>query len=197
MKRLICQLGAFAVIPFSIAIFRLRRVKYDLSWRCYGLPYIKRSGVGSVLKIGKRFCACSKQYGNAIGVIQPVIVRTCSTGAKIVIGDDVGMSGCTVSAQKSITIGSHVLIGSGAVITDSDQHSLDWAARRKGDKGDSAPIVIGDDVFIGARAIVLKGVTIGNGAVVGAGAVVTKDVPAWSVVAGNPAKVIKELPRGY
>jgi acetyltransferase-like isoleucine patch superfamily enzyme len=55
------------------------------------------------------------------------------------------------------------------------------------------PIVIEDDVFIGARVIVTKGVLIGRGAVVGAGAVVTKDVPPFSVVAGNPAKVIRYL----
>ncbi|HBN4333859.1 TPA: maltose O-acetyltransferase, partial [Escherichia coli] len=54
---------------------------------------------------------------------------------------------------------------------------------------------IGDNVWIGFQAAILKGVTIGEGAVVAARAVVTKDVPAWSVVAGNPAKVVKEIPR--
>ena len=57
----------------------------------------------------------------------------------------------------------------------------------------SRPIVIKDDVWIGMNVIILKGVTIGEGAIVGAGSVVTKDVPAWTVVAGNPAKVVKHL----
>lgn len=64
-----------------------------------------------------------------------------------------------------------------------------------GGGGISAPIVIGDNVFIGARAIILKGVTIGEGAIVGAGSVVTKDVAEYSIVAGNPAKVIRALDR--
>ncbi len=54
------------------------------------------------------------------------------------------------------------------------------------------PVSIGNDVWIGARVIILPGVTIGDGCVIGAGAVVTKDVPAYSVCAGNPAKVVKE-----
>lgn len=58
------------------------------------------------------------------------------------------------------------------------------------------PIIIGDDAWIGFNAIILKGVTIGEGAVVGAGAVVTKDVPPYTVVAGNPAGVVKKL-QGY
>ena len=57
----------------------------------------------------------------------------------------------------------------------------------------AAPIVIGDDVFVGMEALVLKGVTIGDGAVVGAGAVVTQDVPPRTVVAGNPAQAVRDL----
>lgn len=57
----------------------------------------------------------------------------------------------------------------------------------------SAPVIIGDDVFIGARAIILKGVTIGDGAVIGAGSVVTKSIPPRVIAAGNPARIIKEI----
>lgn len=57
-----------------------------------------------------------------------------------------------------------------------------------------APVKISDKVWIGFNSIILKGVTIGEGAVVGAGSVVTKDVPAWTVVAGNPARIIREIP---
>ena len=106
-----------------------------------------------------------------------------------------GISGSTLNASTSITIGNNVLIGSGCLITDTDSHPLNWQERKEqqNDKTACAPIVIEDDVFIGARSIVLKGVTIGKGAVIGAGSVVSRDVPDFSVVCGNPAKVVKTL----
>ena len=167
-------------------------VRCHKSWLLYGRPKIVKRR-GSTIQIGSRFTACSQPEHNSIGVCQKVFIRTCTHEAKIVIGDNVGMSGCTVSAHKSIVIGDNVLIGSGALITDSDAHSMDVAERRKGAGGASEPVEIGKDVFIGARAIILKGVTIGSGAVVGAGAVVSKNVPPMTVVAGNPARVVKAL----
>jgi acetyltransferase-like isoleucine patch superfamily enzyme len=151
---------------------------------------IQIAGRGSSLSIGKKFIACSESRQNSLGVIQPVIIKTTGNNAKVVIGDDVGMSGCTISAATSITIGDHVLIGSGCLITDNDAHPVDPDARRAGVAGAAAPVVIEDDVFIGARAIILKGVTIGRGSVIGAGSIVTKSVPAFSVAAGNPARVV-------
>ena len=127
-------------------------------------------------------------------MFQPAIIRTVRAGATISIGDDVGISGATVSASKSIAIGNGVLIGSGSLITDSDAHALNPEDRRKGKDGVAKPIIIGNDVFIGARAIILKGVTIGEGAVVGAGAVVAHDVPPRTIVAGNPARIVGRVP---
>ena len=132
---------------------------------------------------------------NEIGLIQPCIFNIATTGSKIVIGDNVGISGSTICASKSVTIGDRVLVGSGCIITDTDSHPIDWEDRKahKNDKTKSSPVVIGDDVFIGARSIILKGVTIGNHSVVGAGSVVSKDVPPDCVVAGNPAIIVKYL----
>ncbi len=91
-------------------------------------------------------------------------------------------------------IGNRVLIGSGALITDNDAHPVHVVPRRYSkEKIGALPVVIEDDVFIGARAIILKGVHIGKGAVVGAGAVVSKDVPALSIVAGNPATIMGKV----
>lgn len=114
--------------------------------------------------------------------------------------------GSRIWCRQSITIGSHVLISHLVDIHDSNAHSLNWELRQKEslelfEKGRSvsssdvinAPIIIEDDVWIGFKATILKGVTIGRGAVVAAGSVVTKDVPPFTVVAGNPARVVREL----
>ena len=95
---------------------------------------------------------------------------------------------------ERITIGDRVWVGANTVISDTDFHPLD-PARRRADPlaANTAPISIADDVFIGMHALILKGVSIGAGAVIAAGSVVTRDVPAGSVVAGNPARVIRQV----
>ncbi|MBC7981251.1 MAG: acyltransferase, partial [Armatimonadetes bacterium] len=95
---------------------------------------------------------------------------------------------------SGINIGRHCNLGGNVRIFDHDFHALDADVRR-GPRGcdDCAtkPISIGDDVFIGAESIILKGVTIGHRAVIGAGSVVTRDIPDDSVAAGNPAVIIR------
>jgi acetyltransferase-like isoleucine patch superfamily enzyme len=147
------------------------------------------------LTIGEHFKCNNQICSNSLGLIQPCVFNISSPGSMLAIGNNVGISGSTLCASKSIIIGNNVLIGSGCLITDSDSHPIDWKERINGceNKTSCSGIVIEDNVFIGARSIVLKGVTIGEGAVVGAGSVVTKDVPANTVVAGNPAKLIRCL----
>ena len=130
---------------------------------------------------------------NTFGIIQPNVLNVRNPGAKIIMGDNVGISGSTISARQSIIIGNNVLIGSGCVICDNDAHPIHPMNRQDDRKTEVSPIVIGDDVFVGARCIILKGVTIGRGSVIGAGSVVTKDVPPMCIYAGNPAKFIKYL----
>ena len=124
--------------------------------------------------------------------------------ASILIGKRVFMSGYLIAA-KHIEIGDDVLISWGVTILDHDSHAiafsqrsqdvLDWQEGKKNwESVKTAPVKISNKVWIGFNSIILKGVTIGEGAVVGAGAVVTKDIPSWSVVAGNPARVIREIP---
>ena len=105
-----------------------------------------------------------------------------------------------------IRIEEDVLISYRCIICDSDNHSTRYSLRKKdlidwrnGGQHDwsttlCAPVLIRRGAWIGAQCIILKGVTIGEGAVVGAGSVVTKDVPDWCIVAGNPARVVKEIP---
>lgn len=196
-KKFILSLLYMPYMPRDIIFCFIKGLKWRTDWRFFGLPYISVRGRGSSITIGHKFKACSNVKHNSLGVFQRVIIKTVGHAAKIVIGNNVGVSGCTISAANSITIGDHVLLGSGCLITDSDAHPVDPDERRSGGGGRSAPIVIEDDVFIGARAIILKGVTIGKGSVVGAGSVVTKSVPPYSVVAGNPARIVGDSRRNH
>jgi len=189
-KKLILKVLYVPYFPRDILFCWWKGLQWSSGWRLYRLPLIAKNGRKGEIRIGLDFVACSDPRRNVLGVFQRVVIKTCGHGAKILIGDDVGMSGCSISAATSISIGNHVLLGSGCLITDSDSHPIDPADRREGGGGVAKPIVIENDVFVGARAIVLKGVTIGEGSVVGAGAVVTKSVPPYSVVAGNPAKIV-------
>lgn len=177
-------------IPRNVIWQLFHGLSVDVSHRYYGLPWLRVGGCGSSIVIGRRFAAVSEISRNSFGIIQRVVIRTVGERAHIEIGDDVGVSGCTISAKVSIRIGDRVLIGSGAVITDQDAHPVDPVARRAEAACKTAPVVIEDDVFIGARAIILKGVTIGRGSTIGAGSVVTKSIPPYSVAVGNPARII-------
>ena len=160
--------------------------------RLRGIPNIWQSRRGSI-EIGDSFTAVSKQQYNSIGLIQPVVIKALGPNSRITIGDNVGMSGVTLSARASITIGDDVLLGSGVLITDNDAHPINPEDRNDPSKTLIAPVSIGDQVFIGARAIILKGVSVGCGSVVAAGSVVSRDVPTKTVVAGNPAREVKKL----
>jgi acetyltransferase-like isoleucine patch superfamily enzyme len=124
--------------------------------------------------------------------------------ASINIGKRVFNNGSLIAAQN-ISIGDDVLISWGVTVVDHNSHAISFSERaedvtnwRLGKKDwahvKTAPIKISNKVWIGFNSIILKGVTIGEGAIVGAGSVVTKDVPAWTIVAGNPAKIIREIP---
>lgn len=132
---------------------------------------------------------------------------TFGNGGRIVMGDD-GFLGeqSHIWSAGSITIGNRVLISHNVNIFDNNTHPLSPKKRHAQFKAilasghpkeidlQARPVFIEDDVLIGCMSIVLKGVRIGQGAVVGAGSVVTRDVPAYAIVAGNPAVVIGEVP---
>lgn len=150
---------------------------------------------GSII-IGKNFHCNNRMTSNSLGVFQSCMFNISASGSRIVIGNNVGISGSTINADTIITIGDNTIIGSGCLITDTDSHPIQMADRNRKDwpkYTKSKPISIGKNVFIGARCIVLKGVNIGDGAVIGAGSVVSKDVPANAIVAGNPAKIVKMI----
>lgn len=157
------------------------------------------------------------QIGEAC-VLGCVIVLEREIGT-VTIGSNTYIGASTIACAERVTIGSDVLIAWGVTIVDHDSHSVRWEDRRS-DVGrwregyvqgnlaaaarlknwevvSMAPVAIGNKVWIGFNATILKGVTVGEGAVVAAGAVVTKDVPAWMVVGGNPAKILKQLEPGH
>ena len=146
----------------------------------------------SIIRIGN-FCSFrSDGNSNLIGVNRKCIVSTHSKGAEISIGDQCGFSGAVIGAKEKIVIGNHVLLGANTLITDFDWHGI-APDKRNSYSGDSKPVSIGNNVFIGYGAIVLKGVTIGDNSVIGANSVVTKNIPANVIASGNPCKIVKEL----
>lgn len=155
----------------------------------HGLPEARLKR-GSTLQIGNNVTLCSMARFNPLSPGRRLSFITNMPQARIVIKDGAGISNSVFSAFESITVGEHTLVGAECLIVDSDFHGLPLGE----DKPiRSAPVEIGDHVFIGARSIILKGVKIGDGAVVGAGSVVTTDIPAHSLAAGNPAKVIRSF----
>ena len=114
--------------------------------------------------------------------------------SELLIGNDVwSNNGLTVVASKRVEIKDKTLIGRNVQISDSDAHGI-HPGKRRSERGESRPVVIGENVWIGNNVIILKGATIGDNSIIGAGSVVTGKVfPANAIIAGNPAKVIKRI----
>ena len=136
----------------------------------------------------------SHPLSNMIGLSQRVII-VAKNGGAIEINEGVCMSGCTIYSMESVTIGRNTDIGAGCKIIDNDFHPLPYSQRCPKDQVDKikkSPIFIGEGCFIGANALILKGTSLGKNCVVGAGSVVTGVWPDNSIIAGNPARLIKE-----
>lgn len=126
-------------------------------------------------------------------------------GANIQIGERTFIGGASIISAEQILVGDDVLISWGCTIVDHNSHALGWnkrstdvidwmSGKKDWDYVERQAVTIQSKAWIGFNAIILKGVTIGEGAVVGAGSVVTKDVPPYTIVGGNPARVIREIP---
>lgn len=117
----------------------------------------------------------------------------CSKNAKVIIGNNTGISGVTLYSSVAITIGDNVLIGADTKIYDTDFHSVSYKNRLVNDVTiKSKPVSIGDFCFIGANVTILKGVKIGRGSVIAACSLVNKDVGENEIWGGNPASKLKE-----
>ena len=186
------------------AIMKATKVRYGRGLILKGVPVIFNKG-GAELTIGDNCVIKSSFLSNLVGLYSRTVIVTRRPGAFIRIGSNVGISGATIYARKGITIGDNTAIGGNCKILDNDFHPLDWETRNRclrdpnGGDADVVPareIVIGKNCFIGCNTIILKGTVLGDGCVVGAGAVVAGRFEPGSVIAGNPAKVIRKLETG-
>lgn len=167
-------------------------VRYGRGLRLYGVPVVAVAQ-GSSLTLGNSVVLCSLSEFTALGVNHAVVLRTLLPGAKLLIGNNVGISGGTLCAAVHVEVGDGTMLGANVTIADTDFHPVASPERRYAplSEAEHAPVIIGKNVFIGTGSIVLKGVTIGDNAVIGAGSVVTKDVPAGAIAAGNPARILR------
>jgi acetyltransferase-like isoleucine patch superfamily enzyme len=183
-------------IPKSRLRFFLAGVPWGKGWRLYGVPIIQRHR-RSVMTFGPGLQLRSLTRSNPLGINHHVLLATIREGAVLEVGENFAMSGGSICAAGHVSIGNNVAIGANTTIVDTDFHPLDPQKRREARAaGAILPVIIEDDVFIGMNCLVLKGVTIGRRSVIGAGSVVNKSVPPGVVAAGNPARVVRELPRG-
>lgn len=171
-------------------------------WFPGALPAGLQIGERSFLISSYAFLHCLEPADNrvTIGSDTGVYVNTffeLGPRARVSIGNFCTLVGPIIRVEHEVTIGDFALIAHDVVITDCE--GSDRAVRRDG-PGRISPhncepkaVHIGNDVWIGTRAVVLRGVDIGDGAIIGAGAIVTQDVPPRSIVSGNPARVVSTI----
>ncbi len=186
----------------------LRLIPIRMKERYKRGQFLKYATCGKNLRVSATAGCDSADQGSI------VIGDNCDIGAhlsakkdaRISIGNRTTIRGGLVGAAASITIGNDVIISNGVHIYDNNNHPTDPKRRLEMTQSGSfygplwewgrssrSSIVIEDNVWIGERSTVLKGVTIGRGSIVGCDSVVTKSVPPYSVACGNPAKVVKRL----
>lgn len=182
-------------------IMKITNVDFGKDLLLKGIPIIFNKK-GAKLKIGKNVTIKSSFLSNLVGLYSRTIIVTRSPEAKIIIGDNVGISGATIYARKGIYIGENTCIGGNCKILDNDFHPIEVELRNEllldengGDSNliPSKDIKIGKNCFLGCNSIILKGTILGDGCVVGAGAVVSGKFADNCVIVGNPGRVIKIL----
>ncbi len=179
--------------PYLRLLFSLNKIQWGPDWKLYGVPIIQKHR-RSIMRFGPGFSLRSSTRSNPLGANHPVILCTWQPGAVLEIGANFGMTGGNLCAANQIVIGNNVNIGANSTVIDTDFHPLDPEQRKQNPQlAATAPITIEDDVFIGMNCLILKGVTIGKCSIVGAGSVVARDIPPWVVMAGNPARKVRDL----
>ncbi|WBL26002.1 acyltransferase [Zunongwangia sp. HGR-M22] len=177
----------------TIYLFKGNRIDYK-TFRTRGIPYTMVAKNGR-FSIDENFAMNNGIKGNPIGYYNRCTFFV-NHHAELIIGKNVGISQTALICHHKITICDNVKIGGGVKIFDTDFHSLDPKIRAS--KEDVfhkavAPVIIKENAFLGAGAMILKGVTVGENSIVGAYSLVTKDIPDNQIWGGNPAKFIKNV----
>ena len=176
-------------LKYLLAKWKYRgKVKFNGFTVVYAFP-------GSEITICDGVSIDTHPLSNLSGLYQRTIL-VARYGGRIEIGEHCGISGSTLYAWDSIKIGKYTRIGANCKIIDNDFHPVELEYRHRGLNKEYTrrkPIVIGDDCFIGANSIILKGTTLGNNVIVGAGSVVHGEFPDNCIIAGNPAVIVKRI----
>lgn len=151
----------------------------------FGIPIVRISKK-SRFAIGMNCKFRSSQASNLIGLNRRCTVYV-HQNASLTIGNNCGFSATSIGCFEAISIGNNVRVGANTTITDSDWHASD--SRTHGPK----PVRIGNDVWVGANVMILKGVSIGNNVIIGAGSVVSTDIPDNCIAVGNPCRVKRQI----
>lgn len=177
----------------QVVRLRFKGVTVHCSCWIHKSPSIRKANKSNIV-LGKNVTLISNPRFNPL-VEHPVSLRTLTPQASIEIADNAGISGSNLVCCNKISIGEYTIIGPGTLIYDSEGHDyspeVGWSQRKV---RTGRPIHIGSKCFIGARCIILSGVTIGDNCVIAAGTVVTQDIPAGHKAYGNPA-VYDPLPK--
>jgi acetyltransferase-like isoleucine patch superfamily enzyme len=160
----------------------------------FGWPIIECKAKGQIF-IGDNVVLCSDPLFTALGVRQKVIIRAITEDALIVLGNNVGASGVTICAAKSIRILENTILGANVLIMDTDFHSIEPKGRRRSGLKNAKviPIIINENVFVGAGSMVLKGAVINKNSVIGAMSLVASEIEASCIAVGVPAKCVKYI----
>lgn len=187
-------------IQWNRIVLWINGAKVGKSCKIFNRLYLIKHPNAS-LKIGNDFLFSSDEAFNPLCRNLRGCIFLPFSNSVIEIGNGTGISSACLWAKEKIIIGNGVNIGGDCILMDTDAHNLDYRIRASREmignvtKDDytaaSAPITIQDNVLIGTRCIILKGVTIGARSIIGSGSVVTKSIPADCIAAGNPCKVIR------
>lgn len=161
--------------------------------------YLRRADLGGRVRLWGRPAVkvsrnCTFVVGERARLVSTVVPLELAVaeGGRLEIGAGTFVNyGTSIAAMQSVCIGPNCSIGTYAIIMDNDFHRLE--PERRNERPPSRPIVIEENVWLGARVTVLGGVTIGAGSAIGAGSVVLHDIPPRSVAVGTPAKVVRTL----
>ena len=168
--------------------FKKQNIFIEKNMDINGLLFVKNEGI---IKVGNIFHVNSGRAYNPLG--NDIVKLVTKKNAELIIGDDVGISNCTIVSTNSIKIGDKVAIGGGVCIIDSDFYSIHLTERFSGANIVSKPVIIHNGVFIGAYSKILKGVTIGENSVIVLGSIVTSNISPNEIWGGCPAQFIKKV----